>query len=176
MATLDLDLLANYLDGEDNDYGLDFAATHGFLCATIVGPELKNWLSHLFDGDDKKVPANIIEHIQLWRADIQQTLLNEENIEFPVEIEEASVDSSLGDWSVGFVDALFLNDEEWFTATDDEEAVVMFTLPMMVFSGIEGEPEMESIRRNGDLMDELAEEIPENLTKLYLLYHAPDEA
>ena len=176
MATLlDLDFLANYLDGEDNQYGLDFAATHGFLCATVVGPALKNWISHLFDGEEAKVPAQLIEQVQLWRDDIQQTLLNEEDVGFPVEIEEASVDSSLGDWSVGFVDALFLNDEEWFAVADNEEDVIMLTLPMMVFSGIEGESEMDNIRLNGDLMDELAEEIPENLTKLYLLFHAPDE-
>jgi uncharacterized protein len=176
MATLDLDLLADYLDGEQNEYGLDFAATHGFLCASVVGPELKNWLGQLFDNDESKVSKTIIEQIHLWRADIQQTLINEETIEFPFEIEEATEDSSLGDWSVGFVDALFLNDDAWFEVDDaDEEAIIMFTLPMMVFSGIEGEPEMDNIRRNGDLMDELAEEIPENLTKLYLLYHSPDE-
>ncbi|XID75758.1 YecA family protein [Alkanindiges sp. WGS2144] len=174
MATLDLELLADYLDGEKNEYGLDFAATHGFLCATVVGPELKNWLAQLFENDEAKVDPAIIAQIRLWRDDIQQTLINEETIEFPFEIEEASEDSSLGDWSVGFVDALFLNDEAWFAATEDEESIIMLTLPMMVFSGIEGEPEMDNIRRNGDLMDELAEEIPENLTKLYLLYHSPE--
>ncbi len=47
---LDLDLLADYLDGETNEFGLDFAATHGFLCATVVGPDLKDWCKHLFDG------------------------------------------------------------------------------------------------------------------------------
>jgi uncharacterized protein len=80
----------------------------------------------------------------------------------------------LGDWSVGFVDALFLNEEnDWYDV--DEEAVGMLTLPMMVFSGIdEDDAQMQSVRRNGDLMDEMASEIPENLTKLYLLYHAPD--
>lgn len=175
MATLNLEILADFLDGESNDFGLDFAATHGFLCATVVGPELKDWLGQLFENNQGKVKPQIIEQIQLWREDIQQTLINEETIEFPFEIEEASEDSSLGDWSVGFVDALFLNDEAWFSASDDEEAVIMFTLPMMVFSGIEGEEEMDNIRRNGDLMDELAEEIPENLTKLYLLYHSPEE-
>ena len=30
---------------------------------------------------------------------------------------------------------------------------------------------MESFRRNGQLMDELAEEIPDNLNELYLMYH-----
>jgi len=43
----------------------------------------------------------------------------------------------------------------------------------MVFSGIEGEPDLDNVRQNPDLMEEMAEEIPENLTKLFLLYHAP---
>ena len=30
MSTLNLDLLSDYLDGDQNEYGLDFAATHGF--------------------------------------------------------------------------------------------------------------------------------------------------
>ena len=30
MSALDLDLLSEYLDGDQNEYGLDFAATHGF--------------------------------------------------------------------------------------------------------------------------------------------------
>jgi uncharacterized protein len=141
----------------------------------VVGPELKGWRKHLFDGDDHKVPAEILAQIELWRTDIQHTLANEETLDFPVEIEEAAVDSSLGDWAIGFVDALFLNEEnDWYEI--DEEAVGMLTLPMMVFSGIdEDDAQLQSVRRNGDLMDEMAEEIPENLTKLYLLFHAPDE-
>lgn len=35
MTALDLDLLSEYLDGDQNEYGLDFA-THGFLCAIAV--------------------------------------------------------------------------------------------------------------------------------------------
>lgn len=174
MAALDLDYLSNYLDGDENEFGLDFAATHGFLCAVAVGPELKNWLSLLFDENEKKVPAQIIEQVKQWLTDIRQTLANEELIEFPFEIEEADVDSSLGDWSVGFVDAMFLNEEAWFT-DEIEDTLVELTLPIMVFSGIDEEdPQMESFRRNGQLMDDLAQEIPENLTDIYLLYHAPD--
>ena len=173
ITELDLDQLAEYLDGEANEFGLDFAATHGFLCATVVGPELANWRKHLFDEHEKDIPPAILEQIDLWRQDILQTLLNEEEVGFPVEIEEVSVDSSLGDWAIGFVDALFLNDEAWFEQADEEEDVIMLTLPMMVFSGIEGEPDLESVRKNPDLMEEMAEEIPENLTKLFLIYHAP---
>lgn len=175
MALLDLDVLSNYLDGEENEYGLDFAATHGFLCAIAVGPKLDNWLSLLFDEQEKKVSETILAQVKLWLEDIQSTLSNEETIEFPFEIEEADVDSSLGDWSVGFVDAMFQNEEAWFR-DELEDALVELTLPIMVFSGIDEEdPQMESFRRNGQLMDELAEEIPENLTEIYLLYHAPSE-
>jgi uncharacterized protein len=171
---VDYDLLEAYLDGEENEHGLDFAATHGFLCATVVGPELKDWLNHLFDGQAATVPAPVLEAVKNWQEAIRQTLANDELIELPFEIEEAEVDSSLGDWSVGFVDALFLNeDNDWYDI--DEEAIGMLTLPMMVFSGIdEDDPQMQSVRRNGDLMDEMAGEIPDNLTKLYLLFHAPE--
>ena len=173
MTALDLDLLSEYLDGDQNEYGLDFAATHGFLCAIAVGPQFDPWLNELFEGNQKKVPAEIIAQIKAWLESIRQNLANEEGIEFPFEIEEAEVDSSLGDWSVGFVDAMFLNEEAWFTP-EFEEQLVDLTLPMMVFSGIDEEdPQMESFRRNGQLMDEIAEEIPDNLNEIYLMYHTP---
>ena len=111
MSALDLDLLSDYLDGDQNEYGLDFAATHGFLCATAVGPTFDKWLDELFDNNQKKVPAEIIAQIKAWLDAIRQNLANEEGIEFPFEIEEADVESSLGDWSVGFVDAMFLNED-----------------------------------------------------------------
>lgn len=174
MAALDLDLLSDYLDGEDNEHGLDFAATHGFLCATAVGPQLSNWLSILFDQQESKMPREIISQVELWLQEIKQHLANEDVLELPFEIEEAEVDSSLGDWSIGFVDAMFSNEDAWFQP-ELEDALVELTLPMMVFSGIDEEdPQMESFRRNGQLMDELAQEIPDNLTEIYLLYHAPD--
>ena len=166
MSTLDLDLLSNYLDGDQNEHGLDFAATHGFLCAIAVGPKFDRWLDELFDNNQKKIPNEVIEQIKLWLESLRQDLANENGIEFPFEIEEA-------DWSVGFVDAMFLNEDAWF-APEFEEQLIDLTLPIMVFSGIDEEdPQMESFRRNGQLMDELAEEIPDNLNELYLMYHTP---
>ena len=174
MSALDLDLLSEYLDGDQNEHGLDFAATHGFLCAIAVGPKFDKWLDELFDNNQKKVPAEIITQVQAWLESIRQSLANEEGITFPFEIEEADTESSLGDWRVGFVDAMFLNEDAWFTE-EFEEQLVDLTLPIMVFSGIDDEdPQMETFRRNGQLMDELAEEIPENLNELYLMYHTPE--
>ena len=173
MSALNLDLLSEYLDGDQDKHGLDFAATHGFLCATAVGPKFDRWLDELFDNNQNKVPADMLTQVKLWLDDLRQKLANEEGIAFPFEIEEASVESSLGDWSVGFVDAMFLNEDAWFTP-EFEEQLVDLTLPIMVFSGVDEEdPQMESFRRNGQLMDELAEEIPDNLNELYLMYHTP---
>ena len=173
MSALDLDQLKDFLDGDQNEYGLDFAATHGFLCATAVGPKFDRWLDELFDNNQKKVSAEIIAQIKAWLESLRQNLANEEGIAFPFEIEEADVESSLGDWSVGFVDAMFLNEDAWFTP-EHEEQVVDLTLPMMGFSGVGDEdPQMESFRRNGQLMDEIAEEIPENLNEIYLMFHTP---
>ncbi|MBF7686851.1 YecA/YgfB family protein [Acinetobacter rathckeae] len=171
--SLDLDLLAEYLDGETNEHGLDFAATHGFLSAIAVGPSFDRWLAELFDGKQNTVPKEVVTQVKLWLDDIRQDLANEDGISFPFEVEEADTESSLGDWAVGFVDAMFLNEEAWF-APEFEEQLVDLTLPIMVFSGIDDEdPQMESFRRNGQLMDELAEEIPDNLNELYLMYHTP---
>ena len=115
----------------------------------------------------------MLAQVHAWLEAIRQNLANEEGIAFPFEIEEASVESSLGDWSVGFVDAMFLNEDAWFTP-EYEEQLVDLTLPMMVFSGVDDEdPQMESFRRNGELMDEIAEEIPDNLNEIYLMYHTP---
>lgn len=169
--SLDLELLAGYLDGETNEHGLDFAATHGFLSAIAVGPSFDHWLDELFDGQKNTVHKDVIAQVKLWLDGIRQDLANEEGISFPFEVEEADTASSLGDWAVGFVDAMFLNEDAWF-APEFEEQLVDLTLPMMVFSGIDDEdPQMESFRRNGQLMDELAEEIPDNLNELYLMYH-----
>ncbi|MDW7571604.1 UPF0149 family protein, partial [Klebsiella pneumoniae] len=83
--------LSEYLDGDHNEYGLDFAATHGFLCAIAVGPQFDRWLDELFEGNQKKVPAEIIQQIKVWLESIRQYLANENGIEFPFEVEEADV-------------------------------------------------------------------------------------
>ena len=61
MSALDLDLLSEYLDGDQNEYGLDFAATHGFLCAIAVGPTFAKWLDELFDNNSIERLMNLLK-------------------------------------------------------------------------------------------------------------------
>ena len=40
---MDFDDLIDFLDSDDNEFGLSSIATHGFLTASIVGKPLDNW-------------------------------------------------------------------------------------------------------------------------------------
>lgn len=164
--------LIDFLDGDDNHYGLDAVATHGFLCATIVGPALAGWLDVLFDGEKTKVAPDVLTAISQWRKDIEVELKDAESIELPIEDDALGVESELGDWCVGFVDAMYANeDTDWFEVDDD---VATLTLPMVVFSGIEeDDPELMQVRKNAALLEQMATSMEDNLTQLYLLFHTP---
>lgn len=178
---IDLNKLQTYLDGENNEHGLDFNATHGFLCATVVGPSLADWLNELFDKKKYDVPSEVLDSITQWRLDIINTLKDESPIELPFDDSALEVESELGDWSVGFVDAIYANeDTDWFDTASiddidaDDDEVATLTLPMVVFSGIEeDDAELNSIRKNPELMEEMANSLTTNLTELYLLFHTP---
>jgi uncharacterized protein len=142
--------------------------------ACAVGPALANWQGHLFDGQIANVPPAVVAQIEQWFVRICDTLADEQSIEFPFdEIDQLDVESNLGDWCIGFVDAIFVNEQtDWFDI--DEEAVGMLTMPMMVFSGIEDDdPDLQAMRQNEDILEQMADEIPNNLTQLFLLFHAP---
>lgn len=175
----DLAKLQDYLDGDNNEFGLDFNATHGFLCATVVGPQLIDWLNVLFDMQKKSVPCEVLDAISSWRLDIANTLKEEQRIELPFDESALEVESELGDWSVGFVDAIYANeDNDWFDLDDlvdaDADEVATLTLPMVAFSGIEeDDDELQAMRKSPELMEEMANSISQNLTELYLLFHTP---
>ena len=61
----------------------------------------------------KKLPKELSEEIA--------RLINEDKEK--IFIEEADVESSLGDWSVGFVDAMFLNEDAWFTPEFEDQLI-----------------------------------------------------
>lgn len=174
------DLIA-YLDSEDNEFGLDSVATHGFLTATVVGLPLQNWLSAFFEGNETTVSDDIKQGLINWREELLTQLKNEQPIELPFHSDESdevdfSPESEISVWSVGFVDSMFANEaESWFSDEDTEDDVAMLTLPMMVLSGIDEDDEtMQDIRSDEDLLAQMANNIEKNLTELFLLFHTGD--
>lgn len=174
-----LETLFDFLDSDDNEYGLDKITTHGFLCATIVGPTLKNWCDVLFDGHQHTLPKHIIDDLYQWREQIITDLKADETIELPIEESMLEVESELGDWSIGFVDAMYANQSnDWFeTALKhdvDEEEIATLTLPMNVFSGIEEDDEdLQVMRKDETLLASMASSMSQNLSELYLIFHMP---
>lgn len=167
--------LAQYLDerAEKDDWCLPAIPSHGFLCASVAGPDQPLWLTQLTEGHAAQLPPWVVESLHVVRQDIQNTLASDEVLVLPFEVDEAEVDSELGDWCIGFMDCLLSNDELWYAKPEDEATIMQLTLPMAVFSGIEeDDPDMQKLRRDGNQMDSMAEAIPELLTDLYLHYHA----
>lgn len=177
--TMTKDELFAYLDGEQNEHGLDPVAGHGFLCASVVGKPLNNWLSAFFEGQEASVPSEIKEALTVWRDELIATLKDEEPIELPFDNEEEVDLSDEGDtvaWCIGFVDAMYADETvDWFDNTDTEEEVADLTLPMIVLSGLADEDEdLADIKGDDDMMVELVNSIQDNLTELFLLFHTEE--
>ncbi|WP_296402672.1 YecA family protein [Psychrobacter sp.] len=181
-----LEELQNFLDSEDNVHGLDSVATHGFLTATIVGMPLPNWLSLLFEGQESKVNVEVKAAITAWREALLEDIHSEEGIALPLDIDDDSgemdfsPESELTAWSIGFVDAMYGDENvDWFSDEENSEDVAMLTLPMMVFSGIdtidgEEDEDLAAIRRDEDALAQMANSIEGNLSELFLLFHTTD--
>ena len=174
MTMLTKDVIA-YLDSDKNIWGLDAIATHGFLSAVACGPKFDDWLNILFDDHVKEVPPDVITGIDQWRKEIKIELENLEKLEPPIDMsghdsEDDNEDSDLSVWCLGFVDALYANEQsDWF---EQEEEVTELVLPMIVYSGIEEDDEaLEAMRNNDELLDEMAAMIPGNLGELYLIFN-----
>lgn len=179
---MNFDDLIDFLDGEENEFGLTSLATHGFLTASVVAKSLKNWQSLLFEGQEKQVNPQILQALNVWRDELKATLQAEKAIELPFDIEDTDYSdieqSDVGEWSEGFVDAMYASDDEsedWFIDENTEEDVAMLTLPMVLFSGIDAEAEdMKELSSDPAKMAQMAQAIEQNVVELFLLFHTED--
>jgi uncharacterized protein len=72
------------------------------------------------------------------------------------------------------MEGVFMRESVWFE--DSEEEVSELLLPIMVGSGLfDEQPEFSDIATDQNLVAEMVEQIPEILTALYLICHAPEE-
>lgn len=177
---MNLEQLFDYLDSPANEFGLDPVAAHGFLTASIVGKPLPNWLSLFFEGNDNKVPSEVKTALSAWRDELLTTLSDEQPLELPFfdgdEVEDFSDESDVVAWAIGFVDAMYADENvDWFDNPATEEEVAELTLPMIILSGIDDEdPEIQAMRKNLDMLAELANNLESNITELFLLFHTDD--
>ena len=168
--------LFDYLESPANETGLDPIAAHGFLTATVVGKPLPNWISALFEGMDAQVPSEVKAALKAWQQELIDTLKAEQPIELPfdasTEATDFSEDGDLAAWAIGFVDAMYSDDNvDWFDDESTEEDVAMLTLPMVLLSGID--EEMDEMR-DDETLAQMANALEDNITELFLLFHTND--
>lgn len=170
------DELLDYLDSENNEFGLDAIASHGFLTATVVGKPLPNWLSAFFEGNENNVPNDIKTALTAWQQELYDTLKAEEPIELPFDASEEATDfgaeSDLTAWAIGFVDAMYADENiDWFDDPETEEEVATLTLPMIMLSGID--EEMDDAK-DEEILVQMVNALEDNITELFLLFHTDD--
>lgn len=179
-----LQRLQAFLDADDlHDEALDYMAACGYLTALAISPEPvadEEMLAELFaetpnyesDEQQQAITSTLLE----LKSRIARELASDEDLELPCELtlgEEPDY-SDLRSWCIGFMEGVFLREEAWFS--DDEELVSELLLPVMVASGLfADQPEFAEIDQDEDMVEDMAEHIPQVLTQLFLLFHAPEE-
>ena len=164
---------------------LDLIGIHGFLCALNISPvpaDEEEWMDVLFDGkpnwSSAEQEAEISSLLNRWKGSIYSDLSNDRELGMPCELtlETKNEESELEIWAQAFMEGVFLNEDEWFSeGTDKEEVVAELMLPIMVISNLFDEKEFKEIRRNKTVTEQMANEIPDILVDLFLLYHAPEK-
>lgn len=162
------------LDELASDDTLDYAATHGLLCAIVAGPEVaeEEWLATVFDGNPDFPEAGqaerCIELIRALHAELSHRFYGNLRITLPCPLKPGH--ERLEAWCVGFMEAVFLREDDWL-GDDAEPELAHLLLPVMVESDLIDLPETRELRKNRALRETMARELPENLTDLYLLFH-----
>jgi uncharacterized protein len=179
-----LSRLQAFLDADElHEEALDYIAAHGYLTALSICPQLvpeREWIDALFseaphyrsDAEREEIEATLIQ----LQGHIARQLASDDEPDVPCELDlgDEPDDSDLRGWCIGFMEGVFLREAVWFDDAEDEVSELL--LPIMVGSGLfDEQPEFADIARDRDLVDSMVEQIPELLTALFLLCHAPEE-
>lgn len=156
---------------------LDFFGLHGVVCASVVGPRVLTTLEMfaLATGDDQVSEQDVPETFSRLTGQLAQGLAHSldmgQALELP-EPEDGDPMNALENWCAGFVDSFLEYEEEWLEDNEGETAELM--VPMLTLSGLFDDEDFRKAREDEKLAQQMADAIPDSLTDLYLLFHAPD--
>lgn len=164
-------LIAFFNTDELSDDVMYYPEMHGFLTSLSIQPITANQnevLNEILPGTP--VNASIKEAINTLQNDIKKSLLN---CEFP-DIPDTGIEDEdvLTLWSSGFMQGIFFQEDAWFSTHPED--VAELTLPILSCSELLNY-ELEEIAQDDELLDRMAEKIPDCVIDLYLLLNAPEE-
>lgn len=166
---LAMNLLNNFFNSEKlTEDAMYFFEMHGFLTSLVVQPgslTQEQILSEILA--DNVANTSISNAIFDLQKNIEQALLNGD---FPTIAGEEDEDF-LAQWSSGFMQGVFMQEDIWFKSHPEE--VAELTLPILSCSELLDE-DMDDITQNDELLDDMAEKIPDCVIDLYLLFNSPE--
>ena len=173
----ELETLAELLENEaERSDSFDFFAVHGFLTGMHTGPvpcDVSTVLEAAFDEKTGFSPGQMsqLEDLLLKLSKEIQAWLDS-GVDFPVPTDLTLLDDEgeppLESWAMGFMSAVILNEEAWYSEREDLVAQHLF--PIMYASGLfMDEPEMADIDEDAELSDQICGNIPAAIVELYLM-------
>ncbi len=156
--------LQHELEQRDN---LNTPFLHGFLTGISAGPasEPALWLAEL-GFDTVNTPSEIIQEIENWQKHLASCCYHDESLNIPCQF--TLEDDDLADWCGGFMESVFLQDDQWFK----EEAIMAeLTLPIVLGADLDDDPQIRSLRQNRKIAEPMLADIPELIKEIYLHFH-----
>lgn len=178
LSDSDIEALEDILFAEPwGDDALDFFGLHGVVCASVVGPASLTTedIFRLATGTGEvpggEVPDTFRRAVEQLSRDMAHALDMGQPLELP-EPEDGDPMNALENWCAGFVDTFLEHENAWLEAGEEETADLL--VPMLTLSGLFEDEDFQNVRNSEKLSRDMADAIPDCLTDLYLLYHAPD--
>ncbi|MEH6443045.1 MAG: YecA family protein [Oceanospirillaceae bacterium] len=184
----ELDALENFIFSDAvSEESLDLIGIHGFLCALVISPnpvDEATWMEIIFDGQpswaNEQQQTEIGTVLSNWHASIRTDMENDRELEMPCDltlvVEDEEEVADVETWAQAFMEGVFLKEEGWHgKGADQEQKVTELMLPIMVISDLFDAKEFREIRKNPDVCEEMANEIPDILIDLYLIFQTPEK-
>ncbi|MDF1780341.1 MAG: YecA family protein [Alcanivoracaceae bacterium] len=162
----------DYIDTQ-GDASLSWVETHGLLCALACGPNnVEGWQNLLLEDDD--VPAEIQSALAGLRARLHSQLGLGETIQMPCRLDpyEENDGADLTSWCAGFITGVSANEDAWHE--QESEQVFEMLLPFLLISGLDEDPELDTLWQDDKLVRQMAMGIPDLLEEIFLFYYAPE--
>lgn len=164
-----MNTLKQFLESEHvNDEAMYFIEMHGFLTSLAIQPGSLTQQQILKDIFVETPPETLISSIDTLLKEIEKALLNGD---FPDMICDDEDEDALTLWAAGFMQGVFSQEQAWFNSHPEE--VAELTLPILSCSELLDEA--EGMLLDDEVLDDMAEKIPDCVIDLYLLFNAPED-
>lgn len=181
---------------DEHDLTTDVMAAHGFMIAEALQPsplgptELLPALLEETDDIPAAQQAALSDVLLQLAERARQAFYLGHSIELPFDLSwEADSEADIGDWSAGFMQAVFHDEARWFGSDSPQEngqqetahepraqQVAELLLPIMALSGLfEDEEELAEVSDDPDLLNQFTEQLPELLVDLFCQLNAPED-